>query len=381
MDADKAQGPDGFSMAFWQASWHFVKDEIMEMFMDFHANETFIKSLNATFLVLIPKKGDAEEKDFRPISLLGSLYKILANVLANRLKRVVGKVVSEAQNAFVEGRQITNASLIANELIDHWQKQKEKGVICKLDIEKAFDSINWQFLMMTMCCMGFGPKWTSWIWQCITIARFSVLINGVSTGFFPNSKGLRQGDPLFPYLFILGMEVLSILLRRAMTSGFISGCNIKGREGAALSISHLLYADDTIIFYEAKEEQLIYLSWVLLWFEASLGLKMNRNKSELIPVGAVENMDAEPGCLTRHLPTTYLGIPLGVAHKFVAIWDNIEEKMHKKLALWKKKFISKGGRITLIKSTLASLPLYQMSIFRIPGAFVKRLEKLQRCFL
>ena len=158
----------------------------MEMFRDFHANETFIKSLKATFLVLIPKKGDA--KDFRPISLLGSLYKILAKVLANRLTKVVGKVVSEAQKAFVEGRQIINASVIANELVDHWQKRKEKGVICKLDIEKAFDSINWQFLMKTMLRMGFGLKWTSWIWQCITIARFSVLVNGVRQVSFPAQK-------------------------------------------------------------------------------------------------------------------------------------------------------------------------------------------------
>ena len=169
-----------------------------------------------------------------------------------------------------------------------------------------------------------------------------------------------------------------------MDGGFISGCNIKGREGIALSISHLLYADDTIIFCEAKEEQLLYLNWVLLWFEASSGLKINLNKSELIPVGAVENMDtlaAELGCRAGHLPTTYLGLPLGAAHKSVAIWDNIEEKMHKKLALWKRNFISKGGRITMIKSTLANLPLYPMSIFRIPGAVAKRLEKLQRCFL
>ena len=344
----------------------------MEMFRDFHANETFIKSLNTTFLVLIPKKGDDEDlKDFRPISLLGSLYKILAKVLASRLKKVVGKVVSEAQNAFVEGRQIINASLIENELIDHWKKQKEKGVIYKLDIK-------------TMRRMGFGLKWMSWIWPCIITARFSVLVNGVLVGFFPNSKGLRQGDPLSPYLFILGMEVLSILLKRAMIGGFISGCNIKGREGVALSISHLLYADDTIIFCEAKEEQLLYLNWVLLWFEASSGLKINLNKSKLIPVGAVENMDAlvvKLGCWIGHLPTTYLGLPLGATHKSVAIWDNIEEKMHKKLALWKRNFISKGGRITLIKSTLASLPRYQMSIFRIPGAVAKRLEKLQRCFL
>ena len=162
------------------------------------------------------------------------------------------------------------------------------------------------------------------------------------------------------------MEVLSILLRRAITCGFISGCNIKGREGVALRISHLLYADDMIIFCEAKEEQLLYLNWVLLWFEASSGLKINLNKRKLIPVGAVENMDAlvvELGCRTGHLPTTYLGLPLGAAHKSMAIWNNIEEKMHKKLVLWKRNFISKGGRNTLIKSTLTSLPLYQMSIF------------------
>ena len=126
-----------------------------------------------------------------------------------------------------------------------------------------------------------------------------------------------------------------------MASGFILSCNIKGREGTALSISHLLYADDTIIFCEAKEEQLLYLSWVLLWFEASPGLKINLNKSELIPVGAVENMDTlavELACQDRHLPTTYLGLPLGVAHKSMAIWDNIEEKMLKKLGPMEKKF-------------------------------------------
>ena len=161
-------------------------------------------------------------------------------------------------------------------------------MICKLDIEKAFDSINSQFLMKTMRHMGFGLEWMGWIWQCITTANFSVLVNGVSAGFFPSSKGLRQEDSLPPYLFILRMEVWSILLKRAMIGGFISGRNIKGREGVALSISHLLFMDDTIIFCEEKEEQLLYLSWVLLWFEASSRLKINLNKSELIPVGAVE---------------------------------------------------------------------------------------------
>ena len=106
--------------------------------------------------------------------------------------------------------------------------------------------------MKVMRYMGFGSKWMRWIWQCIFITRFSVLVNGVPTGFFPSSRGLRQGDLLSPYLFILGMEVLSILLRRAMSGGFNI---VKGREGVDFSISHLLYVDDTIIFCEAKEDQ------------------------------------------------------------------------------------------------------------------------------
>ena len=129
------------------------------MFKEFHEQNAFLKSLNNTFLVLLPKKGGAEELgDFKPISLLGGLYKLLAKVLANRIKKVIGKVVSPYQNAFVMGRQILDVSLIANEVIDSWQKRREKDLICKLDIEKAYDSVNWHFLMRVLRKMGFGSK-------------------------------------------------------------------------------------------------------------------------------------------------------------------------------------------------------------------------------
>ena len=296
----------------------------------------------------------------------------------------MGKVVSEAQNAFMDGRQITNASLIANEVIDYWQKRGEKGVICKLDIEKAHDNINWQFLMKFIQHMGFGPKWIRWIWWCVSTVRFFGLVNGMPAGFFPSSRGLRQGDPLSPYLFILGMEVLSILLRRAIARGFLSSCSFGGNEDSVFNISHLLFANDTMVFCEASEDQMLYLSWVLFWFEASSGLKINLEKSELIPVGRLGNVEvlaAELGCQIGSLPSMYLGLPLGAGHKTVIVWDSVEEQMRKRLALWKRSYISKGGRITLIKSSLASLPLYQISLVRMPIFVAKRLEKLQRNFL
>ncbi|RVW47747.1 Transposon TX1 uncharacterized 149 kDa protein [Vitis vinifera] len=251
MNDDKAPGLDGFTVAFWQFCWEFVKEEVLEMFKEFQEQNVFLKNLNNTFLVLIPKKGGAKELgDFRPISLLGGLYKLLAKVLANRIKNVI--------------------------------------------------------------------------------------VNGEPTGFFSSFKGLRQGDPISPYLFVMGMEVLSALIRRAMEGGYISGCRIR------------------------------------------------RGGGEIIPVGEVEEileMAVELVCKVGQLPSTYLGLPLGASNKAACVWDGVEERMRWKLALWKRQYISKGGRITLIKSTLASMPFYQLSLFRMPRTVARRLEKLQRDFL
>ena len=136
-------------------------------------------------------------------------------------------MVSTSQNAFVRGRQILDASLIANEVIDSWQKRKEKWLIYKLDIEKAYDSMNWQFLLRALQKMGFGSKWLGWMWSCLSSAKFSVLVNGVPTDFFPSAKGFCQGDPLSPYLFVLGwkcwMRLLEGLLLRDSFQGVVSG--------------------------------------------------------------------------------------------------------------------------------------------------------------
>ena len=386
LNGEKAPGPDGFPIAFWSFCWEFVKDEVMEFFKEFYERKKFVKSLNATFLVLIPKKGNIEDvKDYRPISLLGSLYKILAKVLANRLRRVLIKVISPSQNAFVEGRQILDAALIANEVVDSMRRRNNGGVVCKLDIEKAYDHVNWEFVLEVMRRMGFGQRWISWIFWCMSTVSYSILINGVSEGFFRSTRGIRQGDPLSPYLFVLGMDILSRLVNKAVEGNFLSGCKLGGaREEEEVEVSHLLYADDTLLFCKDNPDQLACLRWILMWFEALSGLKINLNKSEIFPIGGRENIEmltAELGCRAGSLPTMYLGLPLGASHKSVRMWDTIEERFRRRLASWKRQYISKGGRVTLIKSTLSNLPIYFMSLFRIPSLVCKRLEKIQRDFL
>ena len=185
---------------------------------------------------------------------MGGLYKWLAKVLANRLKKVVGKVILEAQIAFVEGRQILDASLIANEAIDSILKNNYCGILCKLDIEKTYDHVNWTFLLSVLHKMGFGEKWIRWMKMCI------VLFNDTSVGFFQSFRGLRQGNPLSPYLFVVAMEALNCLIKRVVNKGLLKGCQVRGKGGEGVNISHLLFADDTLVFCEASEEQMTYLS-------------------------------------------------------------------------------------------------------------------------
>ena len=212
-NGDKALGPDGFTMAFFQTCWCLMKTDIMNVFHNFHAHAVFEKSLNATFLALIPKKNDAVDvKDFRPISLVGGLYKIIAKVLVNRMRSMVHGLILESQNAFLKGRQILDFFLIAFECLDSRLKAGVPGVLCKLDIEKAYDHVNLEFLMFLLQQCGFSDKWRRWIRCCISTVKFSILIKGCPFDFFGSYRGLRQGDPLSLFLFDIVMEALSHML-------------------------------------------------------------------------------------------------------------------------------------------------------------------------
>lgn len=379
----KAPGPDGFNFAFVKKAWGIIKADVLEFFRDFHQNGKLTKGVNATFVVLIPKvEGPSNFNDFRPISMVGWLYKLLSKVLANRFRKVLPKFVGETQAAFLGGRQILDGVLIANEVIDEWKQSGNQGLILKLDFEKAYDCVCWPFLFKMLKNMGCGHKWISWIKTCVTSATLSVLINGSATSQFKMERGLRQGDPISPLLFNVVAEGLNIIFERARAEEVISGISFGNNSPA---ISHLQFADDTIIFCKCELAEVVAIKGLLGIFEQLSGLKINFSKSQLCGIGvpeeSVQSFANVLECGIVSLPFKYLGLPLGANPRRIVTWKPVIERYEKKLALWKRKYITFGGRLTLVKSTLGSLPQFYMSLFKMPKTVVKKLEQIQRKFL
>jgi len=236
--------------------------------------------------------------------------------------------------------------------------------------------------MMKRC--GFGDRWCSWIAHCISSACFSVLVNSTPSGFFSSSGGLRQGDLLSPLLFVIVMEALSKMFAVSISRGFLSRFSVGSSSNGVFDISHLLFADDTLVFCEANPDHLRFLRVLFLSFKAVSGLKINLAKSKLVHVGDVDNMDELAGimgCGVSSLPLKYLGLLLGAPFKAKSIWDDVVSKIERRLASWKRMYLSKGDRVTLIKSTLSNLPTYFLSLFPIPSSVASRIEKLHRDFL
>lgn len=199
---DKVPGPDGFNMFFFRKCWNIIGKDVWRAVDCIHQEGIFTENINSTSIALIPKKkGAVEVKDFIPISLLGSVYKIIAKLLAERPKGVIGKLISDKQNAFVKGKQIVDAAMIANECLEYLFKRKMKGVAFKLDLEKAYDHVNCSCILSIMKQMNFGDRWIGWIKYCISAISFSVLINGSPQGYFKSYGDLDREIHCLPTYF------------------------------------------------------------------------------------------------------------------------------------------------------------------------------------
>jgi len=287
-DSFKSPGPDGVNFGFLKEFWSDMKQDIMRFMTEFHRNGRLSRGINSTFIALIPKKDNPQKlNDFRPISLVGSIYKILAKVLANRLRHVIGSVIAEEQSTFVKNRQILDGILIANEMVDEAHILKKELLLFKVDFEKAYDSVDWGYLDVVMERMSFPVLWRKWIKECVSTATASVLVNGSPTDEFPLERGLRQGDPLSPFLFLIAAEGLHILMKSVVERNIFVGYTVGAT--ASVSVTHLQFADDTLILGTRCWANVRAMRADLVLFEAISGLKVNFNKSMFVGVNVSDS--------------------------------------------------------------------------------------------
>ena len=236
---------------------------------------------NDTTIILIPKVNDPTlVSQFRPISLCNVVYKVISKLLANRLRGILSDVISDHQSAFVLGRLITDNILLAYESIHRIKKKQGKKGLCavKLDMHKAYDRVEWRFLEEIMLKMGFDRSWVSLIMACVKSVRYNVRINSRETDTFTPTRGLRQGDPLSPYLFLFVAEGLSSMLKGAENRGELQGVQVC-RD--APSVSHLLFADDSLILMQADRNNAEALKSLLDRYCSSSGQKISDAKSSI----------------------------------------------------------------------------------------------------
>jgi hypothetical protein len=212
---DKSPGPDGWTVEFFLHFYDLIVDDLLEVVEDTHISGMVNRSLNSTFIALIPKvNGPASFGDFRSIALCNLCYKIITKILAKRIKPILSRTLSEEQFGFLKGRQIIDAIGTTQECIHSIREKKMQAMILKIDLKKAYDCISWDYIRLVLLQCGFGLPTTKWIMGCISSATYVVLVNGEPTDFFNGGRGLRQGCPLSPLLFLLVMEGLSLAIKK-----------------------------------------------------------------------------------------------------------------------------------------------------------------------
>lgn len=307
-----APGPDGLPFLFYQKFWNLVKNDLVDLFKDFHAERLDLYRLNCALVTLVPKVGDAMNmKQFRPISLLNCSFKIFSKILTLRLSAVVQKIVAPTQSAFIKGRYILESVVVAHEIVHSINKSGEKGIVIKLDYEKAYDRVSWSFFFSMLESRNFHPILVNWIRQLVVGGSIGIMLNGEDSSYFKAGKGLRQGDPLSPFLFNLVGDGLSKMLTKATSKGLIKGLLHDFKLGGIVALQ---YTDDTILFSKAEDSALRNLKCVLMWYEQISGMRINFHKSELVPLN-LETDEAHRfahvmSCPLGSFPIKYLGVPL-----------------------------------------------------------------------
>ncbi|KAL4573164.1 hypothetical protein LXL04_019961 [Taraxacum kok-saghyz] len=327
--SDKASGPDGFAFKFLKQYWELLGQDVVNFFQEFHSRAYIPLGCNSSFITLIPKVDNPLFlKDYRPIILIGVQFKVIAKLLANKIASILHGVIGGEQSAFLKGRQILDGPLIMSELVSCFKKRKKKLLIFKVDFEKAYDSV--------LVFLGFGNTWRRWVQALFRNARSSVLVNSSPTDEFQLFRGLRQGNPLSPFLFIIVMEGLHVAMEDVVSHQMFLGVPL---DMGGSTLSHLFYADDVLFMGEWEERNIQNLIFILRCFFMASGLKINLLKSNLFGIAASEAevcaLASFTGCSAESMAR-------------VKGWKVMIDRFQRRLSTWKIKLLSFGGRLTLL---------------------------------
>ncbi|KAM1225451.1 hypothetical protein ACFX13_044918 [Malus domestica] len=324
MDPHTASGPDGLSPLFYQKFWDIVGPDVIAAVKSFLTSGCILKQLNYTMVSLILKVPEPTNmSQHQHIALCNVLYKIGAKVIVNRLKGMMDEIISMQQCAFVPGGLISDNSLVASE-VGHYLHNLRRGkrgfLALKLDMSKAYDRVEWYFLKQIMLQLGFDPRWIDLVMSCVSSVTYSFVVNGEVTGYIAPTRGLKQGDPLSPYLFLICVEGLTSLIARYEQLGLIHGVSIcRG----APSITHLLFADDNFLFMKASFKE--------CWRDI---------QDQLAAYLGVTRVDVQD---------QYLVLPIIFRRNRSEKFAFIKDRLWKKLKGWKEKLLNAAEKEILIK--------------------------------
>ncbi|KAM6563873.1 hypothetical protein CsatB_023871 [Cannabis sativa] len=385
MGHDKAPGPDGMSAGFYLQHWSVVKMDFIDMVSHFFTSLELPQFINNTNIVLIPKKDcPLGVNDFRPIALCNVAYICISKILALRLKHLLPSIISPEQTAFVHGRLIAENTAVAREIVHSMKKKKgKKGfMMIKLDMEKAYDKMDWEFILNTLKGLGFHQNFVRWVEKCIQIRKLGLLINGSVQGMVSPSCGLRQGDPLSPALFIIAADVLSRLITTRKAEGKLAGFRIS-REGPA--ITHLMFADDVILFGRASVKEAKGFIKCLEEYCSWSGQAVNYQKSTVFFTKGVSATNARDITSMLNMKrmkedATYLGLPLFRSLNRSRDLRFLVDRALQRVKSWKTRLLSKAGRACLIQSVGSSVATYVAASDPIPLNIAHKVDKCLRDF-
>lgn len=386
MDPFKAPGPDGFPAGFYQQEWQTVGISITNQALDFLNSGNMPDGLNDTLITLIPKVENPDlASQFRPISLCNVSYKIITKAMTNRIKDAMRNLIGPEQSSFVPGRQISDNVVIYQEVLHTMRKKQGKGGIMaiKIDLEKAYDRLSWEFIENTLSRAGFNENWTRIIMKCVTTPRLGILWEGEQLNWITPKRGIRQGDSISPFLFVLCIERLSHCIREAVRTKRWKGIKLS-RYGPLLS--HLLFADDMVLFTEASVDQIHIIKECLDTFSKASGQRVSLTKSQIF---FSTNIKAElasrivdiAGINRTEDLGKYLGVPSLHGRASYKNFSIILDRMDKRLQGWKTRYLSLAGRQVLAQSVLSTIPYYQMQTTSIPVGVCDAMDKKIRAFV